>query len=224
VHYSEERTVTAPLAFIDCETTGLHPADHEIWEVAVVLRGGPEGRDLRVWQLPVDAGRADPMSLDIGGWYERRWPISDISSPHEQQAAVTGYDLRSSDHDGDPRRALLAVNEIHMHTWAVGMAYLLHGRHLVGACVSFDAERLARLLRRHGACPSWHYHLVDCEAFAAGSLASRSSSPSLFLPPWRSEDLSRAVGVEPDKFDRHTALGDALWAEAMYDAAIGTGQ
>lgn len=32
---------------------------------------------------------------------------------------------------------------------------------------------------------------------------------------------NRAVGVDPDDFDRHTALGDARWARAIYDAITG---
>ena len=40
-------------------------------------------------------------------------------------------------------------------------------------------------------------------------------------PPWDSDALSRAVGVNPDDFDRHTALGDARWAKAMYEAVMG---
>jgi hypothetical protein len=29
--------------------------------------------------------------------------------------------------------------------------------------------------------------------------------------------LSRALGVDPDAYDRHTALGDARWVRAQYD-------
>ena len=28
-------------------------------------------------------------------------------------------------------------------------------------------------------------------------------------------------GVDPDDFDRHTALGDARWAKAIYEAVMG---
>lgn len=31
----------------------------------------------------------------------------------------------------------------------------------------------------------------------------------------------RARMAEPDQFDRHTALGDARWARAIYDAVLG---
>jgi len=93
------------------------------------------------------------------------------------------------------------------------LARILDGAHLVGAVPSFDAAFLEPFLRRHGQAACWHYHLVDVEAMAAGNAQAE--------PPWNSEDLSRWVGVEPDQFDRHTALGDARWAKAIYDAVLG---
>lgn len=43
---------------------------------------------------------------------------------------------------------------------------------------------------------------------------------TVLLPPWDSNDLSRAVGVDPDLFKRHTAMGDALWAAAIYERVM----
>ena len=37
----------------------------------------------------------------------------------------------------------------------------------------------------------------------------------------KSNQLSLAVGVDPDDYDRHTALGDCRWAKAIYQAVIG---
>jgi hypothetical protein len=34
----------------------------------------------------------------------------------------------------------------------------------------------------------------------------------------KSDDLSRAVGVDPDDYYRHTALGDCRWMRDLYDA------
>lgn len=89
---------------------------------------------------------------------------------------------------------------------------LTRGHHLAGAVVSFDEERLRRLLRAHGQCPMWHYHIVDVEALAAGKLG--------LAPPWDSDHLSSLVGVDPAQFSRHSALGDARWAKAVYDAVV----
>lgn len=208
-----------PLAFLDTETTGLDPDRHEVWEVGLILRDNEGVEFERVWQLPVDLGRADAMALGIGRWYERRWPWP---------AYDRGAHVRDANDDEDEQRITSAVlgtgpyvvPPFRMAEWAALFAELTNGAHLVGAVISFDEERLRRLLRRHGACPTWHYHLIDVEALAAGWLARDPDSLPL-QPPWNSETLSNLVGVTVGDFDRHTALGDARWAKAIYDVVLG---
>lgn len=184
------------VAFVDTETTGLDPDRHEIWEIGLIV----DGAELR-WMLPVDLGRADPIALRIGRFHER----------HPQ-----GYHFSegSAIANSEPS-ACTPVAEV-----ASAFAAFTQGRHLVGAVISFDEERLRKLLRANGACPEWHYHLIDVEALAVGYLAGLSTAPPTPLP-WKSEELSRAVGVNPDEFDKHTALGDARWAKAIYEAVVG---
>lgn len=206
------------LAFVDTETTGLDPDRHEVWEVALILRrpvdGGQPTECEYVWQLPVHLGRADSIALTIGHFYERRLPAGYLDGGfHENR--ISPLDL-----------------------FAAEFAALTHGAHMVGAVPSFDAAFLSRLLRANGACPGWNYHLIDVEALAAGALIGTFSAiqevgknpeadgPSqadalLAFPPWRSSDLSLAVGVDPEDYERHTALGDARWAKAIYDAVMG---
>lgn len=188
--------MTAPLAFVDVESTGLDPDVHEIWEVGLILRDS-EGIEVeRSWQLPVDLGRADPMALKIGRFHERR----------------SGW----------------AGSLCWPDTFAREFADLTVGAHLVGAVVSFDEERLRKLLRANSQCPMWHHHLIDVEALAVGWLAAAYDPetpvpPSMdkCRPPWKSDELSLAVGIDPANFDRHSALGDAQWARAIYDAIMG---
>jgi DNA polymerase III epsilon subunit-like protein len=94
------------------------------------------------------------------------------------------------------------------------------GATIVGAVPNFDTERLGILLRRFKVQPGWHYHLVDVENLAAGWLAAATGM--LKPPPWNSDDLSMCVGVNPEDFDRHTALGDCRWVRAQYDAVMQT--
>ena len=171
--------MSTPLAFCDTETTGLDPERNEVWEVGLILRDSEGVEVERLWQLPVDLGRADSVALKVGKFYERRWDYGELTRPVD---------------------------------FADEFAELTHGSHLVGAVPSFDDGFLKPLLRANRACPGWHYHLVDVEALAAGRLAAE--------PPWNSNELSQLVGVDPEDFDRHTALGDARWARAIYDAVM----
>jgi hypothetical protein len=195
-------TAPQPVAFVDTETTGLDPDRHEIWEVGLILPDGSEHE----WQLPVDLSRADPIALNIGRFHERRWKWD----------SVIGVGQPAVEFQTNPAR------------FAFDFVRLTRGLHLAGAVVSFDADRLWRLLRANGQCPMWHYHLIDVEGLAAGWLAGRGCKPADDRgygadprPPWRSDALSMAVGVDPDDFDRHTALGDARWAKAIYEAVMG---
>lgn len=206
------------LAFVDTETTGLDPDRHEIWEVGLIVRDGDYGGDPEDeyrWFLPVSLGSADPYALRIGRFHERH---------------PRGYDWQPAEDE-----YLTSVTD-----FAREFADLTRGCHLVGAVVSFDEERLRRLLRANGACPEWHYHLIDVENLAVGMIMGRETeydtasgaprfregySKSLIetaQPPYNSSDVSQAVGVNRFVFEEHTALGDARWARAVYDAVMNT--
>lgn len=106
-----------------------------------------------------------------------------------------------------------AAEPEHADNVAEQLVRLTAGRHLVGNVPSFDAAMLDGFLRRSGLVPAWHYHLVDVEAMVAGHLG--------LGPPWESRDLSRRLGVAiPEGKDEHTALADARWAKAMYEAVL----
>lgn len=166
---------SAPVVFVDIETTGLIPGVHEIFEIALIDAAGYE----ESYWIECSLTTADPTALRLTHFYERQPNQTDL--------------LRSG-------------------PVAKTIAHATAGQHLVGAVPSFDAAFLDVFLRRHSFVPAWHYHLVDVEALAAGKLGIE--------PPWDSEELSEKLGVEPDRFDRHTALGDARWARAIYEAVF----
>lgn len=168
------------LCFIDCETTGLDPARHVPWEIALIDSKGIE----HVWILYLGAskiGAADAGALRVGGYYSR------------------GIDQGA---DG------VGAQDI-----ARTLAQLTDGKHLVGMNPSFDARFVGDFMLEQGYPPAWNYHLVDVEALVAGKLG--------VVPPWRSSDLSEKIGIHPTDFDRHTALGDARWARAVYCKTMG---
>lgn len=56
-----------PLIFLDTETTGLDPALHEVWEIAVAVDEG----EIRSYQLPHSLTTADPKALEINSYWSR---------------------------------------------------------------------------------------------------------------------------------------------------------
>ncbi len=90
---------------------------------------------------------------------------------------------------------------------------LVMDKHLVGMNPAFDDKFLVPLMQTGQEAVMWHYHLIDLEAMILGYLAGAGTDLSI---PWKSTDLSLAIGVDPEAFERHTALGDAMWARAVY--------
>lgn len=193
------------IVFLDTETLGLDP-DAPVWEFAAVRRLDPVGEVELHFTIQHDPARwLDGFPEEFLADYLARY------DPAEAWGEVA------------------AVGAIHAIT---------KGAHIIGAVPSFDAERLAKLLRRNGIEPEWHYHLIDVENVVVGYLHGvaaraidearmRGEEPDLALvnrhlsPPWKSDQLSAAVGVNPDDYARHTAMGDVRWSMAQWDAVIG---
>lgn len=182
------------IVFLDTETTSLRP-DRRVWEVGLIARypdGFVKSFQWFVNTNDLDLGNADPMSLHVGRFYSR----------HPQVESGKSSILVRSE-----RSVLFEVERI------------TRGAHLVGSVPNFDADILDRRMRTHGICPSWHYHLIDVEAMMVGYLALKGVR---LTPPWKSDELSRLIGVDPPSDeDRHTALGDADWAMRIYDKVMG---
>lgn len=193
----------------DTETTSIRP-DRRAWEVALILADPPEWVSSARYKAEVqpghfrwfvdkgdlDLGNADPFALNVGRFYDR----------HPQFSGGQGYVASEAEVARDVER-------------------LTRGAHLLGAVPNFDAEVLDRRMRAHGILPSWHYHLIDIEAMAVGYLHGigyAKEFPGRMTLPWKSDDLSRACGVEPPSDEeRHSALGDADWAKRWYEAITG---
>jgi len=208
------------LAFIDTETTSLRH-DRRAWEVGIVARTADGTETEHRWFVrrdDLDLGNADLMSLKVGRFHERHPRTWDDRCP--VLSGSPGLAYKEAD-------VLARVEEV------------TRGAHLVGAVVSFDADVLGQRMRANGICPSWHYHLIDVEALAVGYFSAHAAvldrrepgelpGPEraaelrrLTSPPWKSDDLSGLLGISVSDEDRHTALGDAKWARALYNAVMG---
>ncbi|MEV6547926.1 3'-5' exonuclease [Streptomyces sp. NPDC051597] len=187
-----------PLAAVDLETTGLDPARHDAWEIAIVRRGTDAAVSEYLWQKrPSEQAllEADPEALEISGYYQR------MAVPKDAEALnmITGDSLTLGE----------LFKQIHE---------LLDTAILVGSNVGFDADFLRRML---GAAP-WHYRPVCVATLAAGFLyaAEPGEMPGEGLP-FSTGHVSRHMGVrQPSPDDRHTALPDARWAFDLYTTVL----
>jgi hypothetical protein len=205
------------VVFVDTETTGLDHDRHEVWDIALIDDDGEHEWHIR----PQNLHDADEGALRITHYYERV-----AAAGFEEKEVTDGYPAKTR-----TVRYPKFWSRTSRQGIASEIAVRTAGKHLVGAVPWFDARFLAGLLHREGFTPAWHYHMVDVEALAVGWLAGgagRVWSPeraeperSSYQPPWNSDGLSFALGVATPKEDRHTAIGDARWAKAMYEAVMG---
>ncbi|OCB56174.1 hypothetical protein A5722_14865 [Mycobacterium vulneris] len=87
---------------------------------------------------------------------------------------------------------------------------------IAGSNPGFDMERLGDLLAEFDIEPEWHYHPLDVPTIAVGWLTGiHGRTPPR---PWKSDELTRLVGLDPDEYKRHTALGDVEWCRDLYES------
>ena len=92
---------------------------------------------------------------------------------------------------------------------------------VVGSNVAgYDLPILAGMLSRHGYVPEWHHHPIDLVTWTQ---AREAQSPFSTLPlSTGSYDLSELANVpRPVAEVAHTAMGDAMWVRAWWDAVKG---
>lgn len=90
---------------------------------------------------------------------------------------------------------------------------------IAGSNPGFDMTKLTDLLARFNITPGWHYHPLDVPNRAEGWLAGQGRP----IPrPWKSDAISRACGINPDDYERHTAMGDVEWCWDLFIRTGGT--
>src|SRR6202022_3920580 len=128
--------VTAPLIFIDTETTGLHKARRP-WEIALIKRSdtGQTRLLLCVDVRDLELEDADPVGLKVSGFHRRHPQARD-------RPLLIPRVYRAGDAPG------------RVPQWPPGAT-------IVGVVTRFDTECLADMFARHGMKPAWNDILVD---------------------------------------------------------------
>lgn len=189
------------LCFIDTETLGLDPAA-PVWDFAAV-RIDRDGHEI--------ASESFLIEHDPGHWLDGL-----------PAAFRADYRARYWAEFAAPARA--AAEHIHRIT---------DGAVIAGSNPSFDMLRLETLLRANGFEPGWHYHGLDIPSMVVGWLARTAETLAVLErqhgnppegpmdAPWKSDQLSAAIGVNPAQYERHTAHGDVDWCLAQWRAMTG---
>lgn len=178
------------VVFLDTETDGLDERWRQAWEIAMI-RVEPDGeRTSRTILVDLtDYSMADPVSLRIGRFNERH-PLG----------------RRLAARPGEPALQQILLSE---QAAAGVVREMTQGATIVGAQPDFDTITLTSLLRKfYLVAPQWHYRKRDVESMTAGFL--RRDVGGL-------QDCAKALGIESPPKDQHTAMGDALLAEKIYN-------
>jgi hypothetical protein len=132
-----------PLVFVDTETTSLRP-DREIWEIAMIRRELTGTESTVNIMIEVHLNNADPVSLNIGKFWERH-----PDGQYMKNGNTKGYTVSKKE--------------------AAAMIFAMtFESQLVGAIPSFDANGMETLLRSQGFIPMWHHRLICVESMTVG--------------------------------------------------------
>lgn len=196
------------VVFLDCETTGLHPEQHRIWEFAGIRRDLDTMQETRMHlQIAGSLEDADPFALNIGKFWERFGSQGEWNPMSTPEWVGFLSDFSEVPQKGEIVDSGMAAGLIRQFT---------HDAHLVGNCISFDAERIARLFYGENLLPTYHYHIIDIEPMIVGYAKAKGKT---FPLPYSSSAVSEWLGVEePTEAERHTAMGDAEWVMRQWDA------
>lgn len=180
-----------PVVFVDCETTSLDPMSGEIWDLAIIEANGTEHE----WHFrPQRPREIEPAALRVGRIYER--------------SNAPGWEW---------------VHGSKTYEVANQIAVLTENKIFVGVNPWFDAAFLAQFLIANNYREAWDYHMADVGTLALGYLrgrqkrAGRGRSEDL-VPPVKLTVVAKALGIniEAERFAKHTAIGDARLAHAIY--------
>jgi hypothetical protein len=230
----------APLVFVDTETTSLRHG-RRAWEVALIRvePGQSTGRGTSFFVGDVDLSHADPKSLHVGRFYDRH-PLYAPGSEHAPGSSSWvrgGMDIdRPADLVTDSQAARIVEHWTRgAHVVGAVPSFdaevfddLLHRHHLAPAwhyhLIDVEAMMLGFLHGRFGDRHTPQIRglvpavTVDERTYDDAGPVDQIATRWQVDLPWSSEDLASAIGVPPGSAaERHTAMGDARWAQRIYN-------
>lgn len=155
-----------------------------------LIRRDEDGQREHHMFVALDQRYSDPQALAIGRFWDRHPVGRKVSG----KAPLPGAQGVYAAHD--------AARDVMRWTFDAT---------LVGASVHFDADVLGRLLRSQGYLPSWSYRLRCVTTLASGEAGRDVGGLDGAL-----DYLGIAIPVTA----RHTAMGDARAAMAVWDAVM----
>lgn len=199
------------LIFADAETVSVVPGPATIWELALIWHDADSsyGNGEYLWHIRPDLTGADPAALRVGGYYSR--------SVAQRYALGHAVSIPIPGDDGDGEKSHLGSEQL-----AGSVARMLDGATLVAANPAFEAGHLAAFLKANGECLTADYHYVDIGSLVRGFVAPLVTPPC----PLKVTDAAELVGIDPGKYETHTALGDArlvrdIWRQVMSGGGAG---
>lgn len=189
----------------DCETTSLDAnfryGSGVIWELALL---DPDTGESHLWRMKPELEKADPGALTVGRFYERTKDMCNDCRPNGRAYDLTAPAMRMHpDPEWSDPVAVAAV-----------IAPMLSGATLICAVPTFDCHYLSKFLAHYGQSRQpWHYRARDIGSIAYGYL----SGMGVQAPPFDAgtDDFAKALGVDPDTFERHSARGDCQLVAGM---------
>lgn len=190
--------------FLDTETTGLNPLEHNVLEIAYAMGDGPI-KTLYTTEMYGDGllDTAQPQAMKVNKYFERYagddtgvwyylpqdFPVGDPELP--------GVEIRPT----GETVVWLDIPRTTNEEWDE-FEKAIEGKNLVGANPSFDREMLTHLF---GKLIPAHHRLLDIEAFYEGFLAGYAGGMTDNGKITGFSTICKKVAIEPGD---HTAAGD----------------
>lgn len=209
----------------DTETTSLarpyRPGGRRIWEIAVIRRETDRTeRRLHLFIRLADLGLFEQLPAELRAEHSLSWAerLQLLPGPVLESLNIGGFFHRHPEIDPGAPGGLVVSEAQAADMLLDGWLTPAPGADkpwMFGIVPSFEDLGYEDLLHRTGygrVDMPWYYGLQDVATYGAGRLG--------LVPPWESDDVSRMLGLHPERYDRHSAMGDAEWARDLMDVAV----